>query len=61
MKDINKGRICLLVVIGLGIIIANMIWGEMKDIPILYIYTIPSMLYMPVVGSIGLIGTYIYD
>ena len=53
MKDINKGRICLLLVIILSIVMAFMVWNKVEWNPIVMIYLLPAGLYIPVVSSIA--------
>ena len=59
MEDMTKGRIliCLLIIvstIGFG----YLFFTEFIDVPILYVYTMPLSLYIPVVSVILLFKTF---
>ena len=58
MKDINKGRICLLLVIILSTVMAFMLWNAIEWNPIVMFYALPAGLYIPVVAFIILVMTF---
>lgn len=61
MSKLLKGRICILVTLGLSSILAFRVFIQFLGYPIVWIYVIPACLYFPVVLIILFIKTYSDD
>ena len=61
MRKETKGRLLILIALGLSIVLALMFWNEIEYYPVAMIFALPVGLYLPVMITILLFKTFTID